>query len=81
MASKTRIDKGSQKAQRIHNPMSKRLYTLKEAAEYLARPVFSVRELIWKGRLPVIQEAERGKQYVDVHDLDRYIDQIKTVMS
>ena len=54
------------RAQGITNPMCKRLFTLKEASEYLARPVYGVRELIWAGRLPVIQEGERGKQYLDV---------------
>jgi len=79
MAARTRISKGSQKAQGISNPVAKRLYTLKEASVYLARPVYGVRELIWNKRLPVIQEGERGKQYVDILDLDRYVEQTKRV--
>ena len=79
MPVKTRIDKGSNKTQGITSPVAKRLYTLKEASVYLARPVYGVRELIWNKRLPVIQEGERGKQYVDILDLDRYVEQTKRV--
>ena len=79
MKAKTRIDKGSQRTQGISNPVAKRLYTLKEASVYLARPVYGVRELIWNKRLPVIQEGERGKQYVDILDLGRYVEQTKRV--
>ncbi len=68
-------------AQGIGSPQRKRLYTLKEAAEFLARPVYGVRELIWKGLLPVIQEGERGKQYLDVVDLNGYIERSKRVIS
>jgi len=50
----------------------KRLYTLKDAAEYLGRPVWGVRELVWSGKLPVIQDSR--KMYLDIFDLDRYID-------
>lgn len=38
MAKQTHTGKGSQKAQGICNPLCKRLYTLKEAAEYLGDP-------------------------------------------
>lgn len=70
----------NKRTQGITNPnAAKRLYTLKEAAVYLARPVWGVRELIWNKRLPVIQEGERGKQYVDIVDLDRYVEQTKSV--
>lgn len=62
------IDK---QAHRISYPMSKRLYTLKEAAIYLGRPVFSLRTLIWNGKLPVIQDGR--KYYIDIYDLDEFI--------
>ncbi len=66
--------KGPQGAQRIDNPLGKRLYTLKEAAEYLGRPAWGVRELIWSGELPVVRAPEpRSKQYLDIHDLDAYV--------
>jgi len=59
-------------------PLTKRLYDLKEAAHYLGRPVFSVRGLIWKGALPYVKEGRR--QYLDVYDMDRYIEQNKETM-
>jgi len=63
------------KAHRIANPPSKRLYTLKEAALYLGRPIFSLRTLLWNGKLPYIQDGR--KYYLDVRDMDAYIDQQK----
>jgi excisionase family DNA binding protein len=72
------VDKGSQGAQRIHNPMFRRLLTLKEAAIYLGRSVWGIRELIWAGELPVVKGAGRGtKQYIDVNDLDAYVNRNK----
>ena len=53
----------------------KRLYTLREAGEYLGRPVWGIRELIWSGKIPVIQDGR--KMYLDINDLDSYIDQYK----
>ena len=50
----------------------KRLYNLKEAALYLGRTVWGIRELIWSGRIPVIQDGR--KQYIDIYDLDKYIE-------
>ena len=56
----------------------KRLYTLKDAASYLGRPVYGVRSLIWSGKLPVIQDGR--KMYVDLHDLELYVDRAKMTM-
>ena len=78
MTAKNQNSKGLQKAQGIGNPMHKRLYTLREAAIYLGRPLFSVRTLIWNGRLPFVKDGRR--QYVDIYDLDAYINKNKQVM-
>jgi len=78
MAAKTKDSKGFKKAQGIPNPLTKRLYDLKEAATYLGRPIFSVRGLIWKGTLPYVKEGRR--QYLDVYDLDKYIERNKETM-
>ena len=75
MASKTNISKGLKKAQRIGNPLTKRLFDLKEAAIYLGRPIFSVRTLIWNGDLPRVKEGR--KYYLDVYDMDDYIEKNK----
>lgn len=55
----------------------KRLYTLREAGEYLGRPTWGIRELIWSGKIPVIQDGKGGKMYLDINDLDGYIDRSK----
>ncbi len=78
MMKETRTDKGTQKDARIGNPIPKRLFNLKEAAAYLGRPVSGVRTLIWNGRLQYIQEGK--KQYIDLRDLDNYVDRNKQTM-
>ena len=55
-----------------------RLYDLKSAAQYLGRSVWGVRELVWSGELPVVMRSGRGgKQYIDVRDMDLWIDKNK----
>lgn len=78
MAYKNHNGKGLKKAQRITNPLHKRLYDLKEAAYYLGRPVFSVRTLIWNGALPCVKDGR--KQYIDIYDMDSYIEKNKEIM-
>ena len=78
MGSQSTTHKGFQKAQRIGNPLDKRLYDLKEAAHYLGRPIFSVRTLIWNGALPFVKDGR--KQYVDIYDMDAYIEKNKEIM-
>ena len=78
MAKQSHNSKGIQKAQGIHNPLHKRLFDLKEAATYLGRPVFSIRGLIWKGALPVIKDGR--KLYLDIIDLNQYIERHKETM-
>ncbi len=79
MVSKAPINKGSKKAQGINNPPAKRLYDLKSAAGYLGRPVWGVRESIWAGKLPVVRDGK--KQYVDLYDMDNYIERNKITMT
>jgi len=50
---------------------SKRLYTIKEAGIYLGRSVYSVRELIWDGKLPCVRVGRRIQ--LDIRDLDEFI--------
>ena len=54
-------------------PLPKRLFTLAEAASYLGRPVYGVRELVWRHELPVVRDNPKGKIYVAVEDLDSYV--------
>lgn len=55
------------------NDIDRRLYDLDSAAAYLGRAKSGVRELIYAGRLPVVQLGERGKQYIDIRDLEDFI--------
>lgn len=59
------------------NPLGKRLYTLKEAANYLGRSEWGMRELIWAGKIPAVREQGARKIYVDIEDLDAFIKQNK----
>ncbi len=54
-----------------------RLYSVKDAAVYLGRTVWGVRDLIWSHELPVIKSGRGSKQYIDVNDMDAYIDRNK----
>jgi hypothetical protein len=76
MAARTHNSKDLQKAAGIANPPRRRLYDLKAAAAYLGRPIWGIRTLIWQGKLPVIQDGR--KMYVDLYDMDRYIELEKT---
>ena len=56
-------------------PVLKRLYTIAEAAHYLGRTVWSVRELIWNGRLPSVKVGRRT--HLDLEDLNAFIERHK----
>ena len=63
------------KAQRINNPLRlKRLYSVKEAATYLGRGEDSMNELIDSREILVVQRSKRGKRWLDVMDLDKWIE-------
>jgi excisionase family DNA binding protein len=58
--------------------MAKRLFTLKEAANYLGRSEWSMRELIWAGHIPVVRSEGARKIFVDIVDLNEFISQSKS---
>jgi excisionase family DNA binding protein len=60
-------------------PMGKRLYTLREAARYLGRSDWGMRDLIWAGKIPVVREEGGRKIFIDVHDLVAYVERNKAV--
>ncbi len=64
------------KTQGISYPLPKRLYSLPEAAHYLGRTLWSMRELIWKGSIPIVREGKRI--FVDIADMEEYIAKHKT---
>jgi len=55
----------------------KRLYPLKEAAQYLGRSEWGMRELIWAKKIPVVREVR--KIYLDINDLNEYINRNKAL--
>lgn len=68
---------GHKSTQGISHPLNKRLYTLKESADYLGRTLWSMRELVWKGSIPIVRDGKRI--FLDRKDLDEYIQKHKTV--
>lgn len=56
--------------------ISKRLYTIEEAAIYLGRTAWSVRELIWSGMLPSVRVGRRVP--LDFNDLNIFIERHKS---
>jgi excisionase family DNA binding protein len=79
MGKKTQIGIELQKAQGIYNPPCKRLFTLKEASEYLGRSVWGVRELVWSQVIPVVKQGGCRKMYLDINDLDAFIEKNKVI--
>ena len=56
--------------------MAKRLFSIPEAAAYLDRTIWGMRELIWKGVIPVVKSDRRI--FLDLNDLNDFIEKNKT---
>ena len=56
---------------------TKRLYSIPEAADYLGRSVWSMREMVWAGKLPAVRDGRRI--FVDLEDMKRWIERNKVV--
>jgi hypothetical protein len=67
----------------MSNPMLPRLLPLKKAADYMGLTVWAMRERIWAGQIPVavVQFPNGRKQYIDVQDLDKLIQDNKRVIT
>jgi lipoate-protein ligase A len=68
----------SQKNRNISTSSGKRLYTLKEAAVYLGRSEWGMRELMWKRMIPVVRPDGGRKVFFDILDLDAFIERNKS---
>ena len=79
MTSKTSTETSSRKAQGSVQAVRKRLYTLKEGAAYLGRSEWGMRELIWAGTIPVVKPQATRKIFLDINDLDRFVEANKSV--
>jgi hypothetical protein len=66
------------RADKATSSLLKRLFTLKEGAEYLGRSEWGMRELIWSGKIPVIRAEGGRKIFLDIRDLDEFIDRNKS---
>ena len=64
----------------ITNPVrqrpNKRLYSIKEASEYLGRGIWAIRKMIWKGEIPYVKAGRRI--LLDIRDIDNWIEGSKT---
>ena len=70
------------KTQGISNPsqkLNKRLYSIPEAGQYLGRTVWSVREMIYAGKIAYIRDGRR--MLLDINDMDRWIEENRTRFS
>jgi len=56
--------------------LSKRLFSEKEAAQYLGRSLWAVREMRYRGKLPFIKDGKRI--LFDILDLNTWIADSKT---
>ncbi len=68
-----------EKAQGMFNPLGKRLYTLKEGAKYLGRTEWGMRTLIWAGKIPIVRGDGSRKIYIDIADLEEFIEGNKSI--
>ncbi len=60
--------------------MSPRLLPLKQAAEYLGLTVWAMRERIWSGDIPVVRFSGGRKMFLDVQDLELFIQNNKVTI-
>jgi excisionase family DNA binding protein len=66
------------KAQCIPNPVVravKRLYSVKEAAVYLGRSEWAIKEMVWAGKIPRVKGDRRVM--FDIYDLDAWVENNK----
>ena len=59
-------------------PIAKRLYSIPEAAVYLGRTVWGIREMVWAGKLACVKDGCRV--LIDIRD-DKWIEQNKMTFS
>ena len=67
-------------AQGIAYPMSPRLLPLKDAANWLGLTVWGMRERIWAGDIPVVRFPGGRKMFIDVRDIEGFIERNKTII-
>ena len=61
---------------KLNPKVNKRLYSIDEAAAYLGRSIWGVREMLWAGKLPFVRDGRRI--LLDIKDMDSWIEKNKT---
>ena len=79
MANRNPTNSGTKNLQPSQGAVKKRLFTLKEAAEYLGRSEWGMRTLIWSREIPVVKINGGRKIFVDVNDLNAFIERYKNL--
>jgi excisionase family DNA binding protein len=79
MAKQNHTDEGIKKAQGIQLNLVKRLFTLKEAAKYLGRSEWGMRTLVWAQEIPVVKINGGRKIFIDINDLNEFIERHKSL--
>ena len=74
---KRELNQRVRKGEEISNRISKRLYSLKESAIYLGRGLHGVRDMVWRGEIPIVRSGR--KMFIDIKDLEDYIERNKMV--
>jgi hypothetical protein len=64
----------------ITNPSDPHLLALRRAAETLGLTTWAMRERIWAGQIPVVRFPGGRKIYIDVRDLEAFIQKNKTTI-
>jgi hypothetical protein len=59
---------------------SPRLLPIKQAAQWLGLTVWAMRERIWAGDIPVVQFPGGRKMFIDVQDMETFIQNNKTII-
>jgi hypothetical protein len=67
---------GTMREQRFTNPQRPRLLSLKEAASFLGIGIWTMRDLVWSGSVPLVRFKRR--MYFDARDLEQLIERNKT---
>jgi len=60
----------------VNMEVPKRIYSVKEAAEYLGRSAWTVAEMVRTGKIKYVKDGKRI--FLDVLDIDRWIEGNKT---
>jgi predicted site-specific integrase-resolvase len=70
----THANRAVHRLEKFSSAIYPRLLTLKKASDFLGLTVWALRERIWAGHIPVVQFPGGRKQYVDIRDLEGFIE-------